>query len=68
MKGIGVDYNVRVGYCTLRNNVQEYKVYVIVIQMFDSNFVNNLQQALGDNLWPTKPTNRNYMTHLLCQI
>jgi hypothetical protein len=36
-------------------------------QMFDSDFMNNLQQALGDNLWPTKLTNRNYMTHLLCQ-
>ncbi len=48
--------------------MQEYKVYVIVIQMFDSNFVNNLRQALRDNLWSTKPTNHNYRTCLLCQV
>jgi len=42
MKMIDVDYNVRMGYYELKNNVQEYKVYVIVIQMFNSNFVNNL--------------------------
>ncbi len=42
MKVIDVDYNVQVGYWDEKNNVQEYKVYVIVIQMFDLNFVNNL--------------------------
>jgi hypothetical protein len=31
MKGIDTDYNVRVGYWALRNNVQEYKVYVTMI-------------------------------------
>jgi hypothetical protein len=31
MKGIDVDYSAKVGYWTLRNNVQEYKVYVIVM-------------------------------------
>jgi hypothetical protein len=45
MKGIDVDYNVRVGCWASRNNVEEYKVYVIVIWMFDSDFVNNLQQT-----------------------
>jgi hypothetical protein len=35
--------------------------------MFNPNFVKNLQQALGDNLWLAKSTNYNYRTHLLCQ-
>jgi hypothetical protein len=42
MKAIDVDYNVRVGYWALRNNMHEYKVHVTIIWMFDSNFVNNL--------------------------
>jgi hypothetical protein len=37
-----IDYSVRVGYWALRNNVQEYKVYVTVIWMFDLDFVNDL--------------------------
>jgi len=60
MKAIDVDYNVRVGYWALRNNMHEYKVYVTIIWMFDSNFVNNLWQAPGDNLWWAKLTNCNY--------
>ncbi len=40
------------GYLALKNNVQEYKVYAIVIWMFNLDFVNNLQQALRDNPWP----------------
>jgi hypothetical protein len=31
MKGIDANYSVRVGYWASRNNMQEYKVYVIVI-------------------------------------
>jgi hypothetical protein len=54
-----------VGYWASRNNMQEYKVYVIVIWIFDSVFVNNLRQALRNNLWPIELTNRNYNTHLL---
>jgi hypothetical protein len=42
MKVIDAKYSVRVGYWATINNVQEYKVYAIVIQMFDPNFVNNL--------------------------
>jgi hypothetical protein len=33
--------------------------------MFDPDIV---KQALGDNLWPLKPINQNYMTRLLCQV
>jgi hypothetical protein len=51
MKAMDANYNVRMGYWALRNNVQEYKVYVIVIWMFDANFVNNLRQVPRDNLW-----------------
>jgi len=39
--------------------------YVIGIQIFNWNFVNNLWQAPGDYLWPTKVINRNYKTRLL---
>ncbi len=31
LKPINVDYSVRVGYQALRNNMQEYKVYVTMI-------------------------------------
>jgi hypothetical protein len=64
MKAMFDDYIVRVGYWASRNNVPEYKVYAIV--MFNPTFVNNLQQALGDNLWLIKSTNYNYKTHLSC--
>jgi hypothetical protein len=33
-------------------------------QMFDPNFMNNLQQALGDNPWLAKSTNHNYKTRI----
>jgi hypothetical protein len=65
MKVIDANYIVRIGYWALRNNVQEYKVYVTMIWMFDSDFVNNMQQALRDNPWLVELANRNYRTHLL---
>jgi hypothetical protein len=65
MKAIDANYSVRVGYWASKNNMQEYKVYVIVIWIFDSVFVNNLWQAPRNNLWLAKSTNRNYKTHLL---
>jgi hypothetical protein len=68
MKAINANYNVKVGYWASRNNVQEYKVYVAMIWMFNLDFVNNLRQALGDNPWPAKPTNQNYRTRLLRQV
>ncbi len=34
-------------------------------QMFDPDFMNNLQQALGDNPWLAKSTNHNYKTHIM---
>lgn len=48
MKAIDIEYNVRVGYWASRNNMQEYKVYIIVIWMFDPDFMNNLKQAPRD--------------------
>jgi hypothetical protein len=57
-----------VGYLASKNNVQKYKVYAIVIHMFDPNFMNNLKQALRDNTWPIELTNQNYMAHLLDHI
>jgi hypothetical protein len=68
MKTIDADYRAKVGYWTSRNNVQKYNVYVRMIQIFDSDLVNNLQQSHGDNLWPVELTNRNYRTRLLCQV
>jgi len=68
MKAIDANYSVSVGYWALRNIVQEYKVYVTVIWMFNVNFVNNLRQVPRDNSWLTEPTNHNYKTNLLCQV
>jgi len=51
MKVIDANYSVRMGYWALRNHVHVYKVYAIVKWMFDLNFMNNLQQTLGNNLW-----------------
>jgi hypothetical protein len=67
MKTIDANYSVRVGYWASKNNLQKYKVYATIIQMFDPNFMNNLRQAPGDNPWPTELTNHNYKTCLLCQ-
>ncbi len=49
IKAINVDYDVRVEYWILKNQVHVYKVYAIVKWMFDPNFVNNLWQTLGNN-------------------
>jgi hypothetical protein len=59
MKAIDAEYSVRVGYWASRNNVQEYKMYITIIWMFDLDFMNNLRQVLGDNLWLVKLTNQN---------
>jgi len=59
MKVIDVEYNVRVGYWTSRNNMHEYKAYATMIRMFHLNFMNNLKQVLRDNSWPIEPTNQN---------
>jgi hypothetical protein len=53
MKVIDANYNVRMGYWALRNNMKEYKAYATVIWMFDPNFV-NLWQVPGDNSWLAK--------------
>jgi hypothetical protein len=68
MKAIDANYSVRVGYWASRNNMQEYKVYVIMIWIFDSVFVNNLWQAPRNNLWLAELTNHNYKTHLLHRV
>jgi hypothetical protein len=47
--------------------MQKYKIFATLIQMFDPNFMNNLQQAFGDNPWPVKLINWNYRTHSLHQ-
>jgi hypothetical protein len=51
MKAINSDYNVRIGYWASKNNMQKYKVYAIMIWVFDPNFVNILQQAFKDHPW-----------------
>ncbi len=65
MKAIDANYNVKMEYWASGNKVQNYKVYVIMMQMFDSDFVNNLQLVLGDNPHPNELTNHNYKTCLL---
>jgi hypothetical protein len=49
MKAIDANYNVRVGYWASKNNVQEYKIYVTMIHMFNLEFVNHLQQVFENN-------------------
>jgi hypothetical protein len=68
MKAIDVDYSVKVRYWASRNNMQEYKVYVIMIHIFDSNFVNNLRQTPRKNLWLAELSNCNDRTRLLCRV
>jgi hypothetical protein len=53
MKAINAYYNVRGGYWASRNNVQEYKVYVVVIQMFNLDFVNTLREFPRDKFLET---------------
>jgi hypothetical protein len=67
MKAIDVDYIVRMGYQASINNVKEYKLYATMIWIFDSIFMNSLQQTPGDSPWPVDLTSRNYMTYLLHQ-
>jgi hypothetical protein len=42
MKFIDVEYQVHVGYWARKNDLQDYKIYVIMIYMFDENFLNNI--------------------------
>jgi len=62
MKFINAEYQVQVGYWARKNGLQDYKIYAIVICMFDENFFNDLQQDLGNNPWPTHLRNQNYKT------
>jgi len=57
MKSINVEYQVQVGYWATKNHLEDYKIYVIVICMFDENFLNNLLHTLEDNPWLAHPTN-----------
>ncbi len=60
MKPIDAKYQVQVGYWAIRNHLQDYKIYVMVICMFDEGFLNKLLQFLRNSPWPTHPTNQNY--------
>ncbi len=68
MKSIDVEYQVEVGYWAQRNHLQDYKIYVTMICMFDKDFLHTLLQHLGDNPWRTHPTNQNYRIQLLRQF
>jgi hypothetical protein len=46
--------------------VHEYKVYAIVIQMLDLDFMNNLWQTPSDNPWPMEQKHHNYKMCVLC--
>jgi hypothetical protein len=48
-KSINVEYQVQVRYWVARNHLHDYKIYVIVIFMFDEDFFNSLLQPLGNN-------------------
>jgi hypothetical protein len=51
-----------IGHCEI---TCENTMYATMIWMFDPNFVDNLRQAPGDNLWLTELTNQNYKICLL---
>jgi hypothetical protein len=54
--------------CRISNtsyNLQDYKIYAMVICMFDEDFLNNVLQPPKDNPWPTHSTNYNYRIWLL---
>jgi hypothetical protein len=42
MKSIDVEYQLQVGFWASKNHLQDYKIYVIVICMFDEDFLNIL--------------------------
>jgi hypothetical protein len=42
MKSINAEYQEQVGYWATRNHLQDYKIYVRMICIFDENFLNNL--------------------------
>jgi hypothetical protein len=60
LNSIDVELHAKVGYWVSFNHLQEYKIYETVTKMFCSEFLNNLQQPLGNNPWPTHPTNKIY--------
>ncbi len=62
MKFIDAKYQIQVGYWVARNHLKDYKIYAIMICMFDEDFFNNSLQPLKDNLWLAHPTNWNYIT------
>jgi hypothetical protein len=67
MKFIDVEYQIQVGYWVVRNHLRDYKIYVMVICMFDEDFSNSLLHPLGDNPWLSHLTNQNYKTQFLKQ-
>ncbi len=42
IKSIDVEYQIQVGYWVARNHLQDYKIYAIMICMFDEDFLNKL--------------------------
>jgi hypothetical protein len=67
MISINAEYQIQVGYWVARNHLQDYKICVTMICMFDEDFFNILLKLLVDNPWPTHLTNQNYKTQLLRQ-
>jgi hypothetical protein len=41
MKFIDAKYQIQVGYWVARNHLKDYKIYAIMICMFDEDFFNN---------------------------
>jgi len=57
MKFIDVEYQVQVRYWVGKNGLQDYKIYAIMICMFNKDFLTNIQHPLGDNPWPVHMKN-----------
>jgi hypothetical protein len=62
MKCVDAKYQVQVWYRATRNHLQDYKIYVTVICMFDEDFLNSLLLPPWNNPWLAHPTNQNCRT------
>ncbi len=62
LKSVDAKFQAEVGYQAFTNQLQNYKIYGIMIKMFMLEFLSSLPQPLGDNQWPAHLTNQNFRT------
>jgi len=57
-KSVNAEFQAKVKYWAFINHLQDYKIYLIVIKMFNLEFLSSLSQPLGDNPWLKDPINK----------